>query len=282
MPCCWSRYAGLLKLSVTRIIINSGFILNSTLILKNIKYETLMSIIKELLRIIFPPKCIFCGETMQIDADLAICRGCAFKAPFFMHDYLMGDSGETHAKYNDRETPAKRCDRVICALRYTGVAKRAIRRFKFSNKPEYGRTLGAILAEKVARVEGVGSFGVVTAVPISENRERARGYNQAAILAGYVAMHLGVGFEAGLLSMDKGSQRQSGLSNVERIRNAMSKFMPNEDKISLVTGKSVLLIDDISTTLSTINACAAILKECGALSVVGAVAASGLTEKAIW
>ena len=227
---------------------------------------------RALSKILYPPKCVFCDEMMRIDAELAICDNCSTEVPLHMYDYLME---------NRRPGYVNGCDRVMCGLWYSGMVKDSMRRYKFGHRPEYGKTLGAILAEKVARVEGFGAFDVVTEVPLSRVREHVRGYSQAKILAEYVAMYLNAEFVDGLLVMRRDAQRQSGLNIAERKRNAGGAYLINEDKAYHVSGQSILLIDDISTTLSTLNACAALLKERGATSVVGAVAASALMGKAL-
>jgi ComF family protein len=174
-------------------------------------------------------------------------------------------------------TGRDRCDKVICALKYTDIVKTAMMRFKFSQKPEFGRALGAILAAKISRVlKAEETFDMVAAMPLSVERQKERGYDQVDILAGYVAMHLGIEYKAGVFEKKRGAMRQSGLSKAERNRNAINSFSVSAKAAERIEGCSILLIDDISTTLSTINAGAALLKENGATYVVGAVVASGL------
>ena len=259
-----------------------------------------MKILEGITGFLYPPKCAFCNEVLQVGAELEVCESCAAKMPFFMYDYLIeGDRSNAAASFNGvfvPEAPAATstgsdtsasagnsgstgCDRLICALRYTHMVKKALMKIKFSQRAELGRTFGAILAEKVRRVEGDGVFDIVTAVPAGKQRERERGYNQAGVIAGYMAKYLDLDFDAELLLKLGGSLRQSGLSRVERYRNAKRSFGLNTAKANLIKGQAILLVDDISTTFSTIDACAALLKEGGAVLVVGAVVASGLTEK---
>jgi len=189
-----------------------------------------------------------------------------------MSDYLMGGPhGAAHSG----------CDRVICALKYTDMVKSAMTKFKFSQRAEFGPTFGAILAEKIRRVEGPGIFSVATAIPLGEGREKERGFNQAGIIAKYVAMHLNVRYCHDLLDKREGAMRQSGLTGAQRDRNAKESFAlaGGVKEKGLVKGQAILLIDDVSTTLSTINAGAALLKGGGAALVVGAVVASGMAGR---
>jgi len=174
------------------------------------------------------------------------------------------------------ERNAKSCDRIVCALNYTGFVRKAISRYKFHGYREYGLTFAAILCEKLARVNVTGtSVDFVACVPLNSLRLRERGYNQAAILAGYTAKYLGVPHERNILARDEHALRQSALRRVERLANAQSAFFINEKAAhGCISGARVLLVDDIATSMSTINACAAVLKAHGASAVVGAVLAA--------
>ena len=226
-----------------------------------------MRIIDELTNALYPVKCVFCDNVMQVGAELEICEDCAPKIPFFMSDYLMVDPAGVSGDG---------CDRVICALKHTKMVKNAIKKYKFNERAEFGKTFGALLAEKIRRVEGLGVFDIVTAIPLTGTREKERGYNQANIIAEYVAMSLGTDFNPGLLVKSTGTLRQSGLNKAERERNARGSFSLSSGAAGLINGSTVLLIDDISTTLSTINAAASALKKGGAAVVVGAVVTSGM------
>ncbi|MCL2163931.1 MAG: hypothetical protein FWH55_05950 [Oscillospiraceae bacterium] len=204
-----------------------------------------------------------------MDAKLEVCDNCASKVPFYTGRFLMEDSG---GRLQDS------CDRVVCALKYTDMVKAAMMRFKFSQRPEFGRVFGAFLAEKIAREEREGVFSIVTSVPLSKERERERGYNQAEIIARYIALYLNVTYMGALLRRNSGTLRQSGLNGAERSRNAKGSFVLNDsdEGLGFLKGRTILLVDDVSTTLSTINAGASALKAGGAAIVVGAVATSGM------
>ncbi|MDR1439563.1 MAG: hypothetical protein LBJ10_05990 [Clostridiales bacterium] len=295
-----------------------------------------------LMAFLFPPKCIFCGAPMPAGAELAICGQCAGRVPFCAGEYIFG--GRALANPHG-------CDAAIGALAYEGVARAALARYKFAQRPEYGRTFAALLCAKIARVAaaeanarltapgapahgaaggtaygvpacgadaygahaygadaygahmrgpaggtangaaagpslgmgapasgaaGAAMFDIVACVPLSRARENERGYNQAELMAKLVAAHFGRPFAARLLRRSAGSLRQSGLQRRERLPNARAAFAANLDEAQKagLGGKRVLLVDDIATTLSTLNACACELKSAGAARVIGAVAAS--------
>ena len=239
--------------------------------------------------VIFPKKCVFCGRALPVGAPVAICGGCAAVIPYYAGRYLY-ESGKGGAE--------KTCDRIICALKYSGFVKIAVSRYKFYDRREYGMTFAAILCERIARAEEgsecadgntygcngaqygdnearVLSYDYVTCVPISRERLRERGYNQAAVLAIYAAKYFGIPFNGGLIERDEHALRQSALRRVERNINARTAYrLSDAEGRELIAGARILLIDDIATSMSTINACAAALKSGGAAEVVGAVLAS--------
>ena len=261
---------------------------------------------------LFPVKCVFCGSTLPTNAALGVCGACETEIPFYESAYLYWDAdphkgqaglhkgqagphkgqADPHkgqaGPHKDQAGPHKgqiegaqsasggrrRCDRVVCSLRYEGIVSSALMRYKFFNRPEFGKTLAALLCEKIARVEGAAPFDCVACVPLSQSREKERGYNQAGIIARHAANFFGCHFDGSLLRRDASAMRQSRLSGCERTANARSAYTMGPDRANAVTGLRVLLIDDIATTLSTINACAGALSAAGAMSVVGGVIAA--------
>ena len=267
--------------------------------------------IHALLNAIFPKKCIFCGATLTMAASLCICDDCASHIPYYKGEYLF-EEGRAGGAGEGGVGGSLYCNRIICALKYAGAARRAISGFKFHGRREYGLTLAALLCERIIGVYGptaiCDAFDFVTCVPLSHGRLRERGYNQAAILAEYTARYLNLPFEGGLLERDSRGLRQSSLKREERRANVRSSFHVNKDKAyeiharmrqrggatnnQLLVGAMgdmlreevtdnqplalvrIILIDDVATSMSTINACAAALKAAGAYEVTGAVLAA--------
>ena len=258
-----------------------------------------------LLSFLFPKKCVFCGAMLSATAPICICASCAARIPYYKGEYLFEGGGTSIGKS---------CNRIICALKYAGSVRKVISGFKFYGRREYGLTLAALLCERIISIyrqrplsesgaqgmkgavleyEAAGgireAFDIITCVPLSRGRLRERGYNQAAILAAYTARHFGIPIENGLLIRDDQTLRQSSLKRGERRANVQAAFQVNWEKaygiISLsrnkrlqsdlpLKGARILLVDDIATSMSTINACAASLKAAGAAEVVGAVLAA--------
>jgi ComF family protein len=107
---------------------------------------------------------------------------------------------------------------------------------------------------------------LVTPVPLGSKRARERGYNQSGLLARPLAYAIHKPYQPKLLLRTRETRSQVGLSAKERQQNVEGAFTAN---VSKVQEKVVLVIDDVMTTGSTINACAQALRKAGASAVYG-------------
>jgi ComF family protein len=155
--------------------------------------------------------------------------------------------------------------RLRSVFRYEGDVRRLVHAFKFGGEFSLGRTLAAHLTE-CYREYGLES-DVVTSVPLTGLRRRARGYDQAALLARELARGVELPMVEALRRR-KHSRAQAISETAEQRRlNVVDAFEPG--KRASVSGLRVLLVDDVATTGATLNACAGVLRAMGAAQVVG-------------
>ena len=109
-------------------------------------------------------------------------------------------------------------------------------------------------------------------VPLHINKQTKRGFNQSEIIAQYVSNRTKIPFKNALARI-KQTESQVGLSGEERRSNLEGAFQCNEK--SAVSGKTIFLVDDVTTTYSTLNECATELKSAGAKKIYGLVVARG-------
>lgn len=102
-------------------------------------------------------------------------------------------------------------------------------------------------------------------------RLRERGFNQSRSLAGYVARDLGAGLDFCSLRRTRYTLPQAGLGKKERRKNVRKAF--DLKTPGCVSGKKVLLVDDVATTGNTLNECAGVLIKAGAAQVLCTVVA---------
>ena len=101
---------------------------------------------------------------------------------------------------------------------------------------------------------------VLVPVPVHPSRKRARGFNQAEVLAVCLGKRLGIPVEPGMLIRDKKTKPQKELSAADRLKNLSGAFRAGTIPEGI---KTVLLVDDIYTTGSTVEACARALRSAG-------------------
>ena len=208
------------------------------------------------LRLIFPPKCIFCGAILK-PSEPDVCQMC-------MDAVLM-----------DAAPPQKLSgaffDTVISALRYEGNVRKALHRFKFSGKQSYAVPLARVLAFAMQQ-KGITDFDLVVSVPTNRKNVRKRGYNHADLLGRELAKLTRKPY---LDALAKGRETMPmfGLRQAERRANVLGAFTL-KGKPEDIAGRRVLIVDDVVTTGATLSECARTLLMHGATAVLCATAAS--------
>ncbi len=148
------------------------------------------------------------------------------------------------------------------ATMFDGVTREALHRLKYNNDTGMGEILASILVERFQNLDW--PVDLVTSVPLSRERFRSRGYNQAECIARPFAAIIGKLYSSTAIKRIKDTRSQIDLSAVERRKNVSGAFYANISQVAL---KSVIIIDDVSTTGSTISECASALKLAGAQKV---------------
>ncbi len=167
-----------------------------------------------------------------------------------------------------RESPA--FDRTVCVADYTFPWDQLITAFKFHGRAELAGLLAEQLAAAIERAAPLAPEprpACVVPVPLSPQRLRERGYNQAWELARRVARRLALPADAELLHRPLDTAHQSGLSRGERQRNLRNAFTLDPQRRSLVQGQRIALVDDVMTTGATVQEAASALRRAGAAAV---------------
>ena len=144
--------------------------------------------------------------------------------------------------------------------RFEGAVRRALHEAKFRGVTNVLPLLGERAA---AVVPEAWQPTMVVPVPLHRSRERERGYNQAALIGGAVACILGVPCEVGVLKRARATVPQATLRAATRAQNLTHAF----ECAPLPAGARVLLVDDVTTTGATFEACARALLGAGATAV---------------
>jgi len=214
-----------------------------------------MNLWESFLDLLFPPKCPFCQKILD-DPRAPVCPECQGKLPWLLgKDALRAVEGTAGC---------------LSPLAYRDQVRDSIRRYKFKGRQGYHKAYGRLVAQCV-HDHLDGRWDLITWVPLSDQRRRERGYDQAFLLASAAALELG---EVAVETLRKGrnTEAQSGLDDdAARRANVLGAYTAVDAE--LVEGKRVLLIDDVITTGATISECARILRTVGAREVVCATLA---------
>jgi ComF family protein len=218
------------------------------------------------LDLFFPRWCIGCGK----EGDY-ICRACCELLPAITPPICPG-CGRPQSQGilcdDCRDTPAP-IDGIRAPFIFEGIVRQAVHELKYRNLRALAPTMAGWLYDYL--VENPIPADVLVPVPLHQKRLRDRGYNQSALLA------IELGKLSGLPVAEKGlirrhyaapQARSAGIN--ERQKNVADAFSCPDNRFQ---EKRVLLIDDVSTSGATLNACAASLKVGGVAQVWGLVMA---------
>lgn len=238
---------------------------------KNLLYDYLDSF----LDLLYPEKnyCIVCNNFDQSIEEEYICESCRRK----LH-YLADPICKTCGKDMLFESSSGICDQCAkhnysfiknkSVFRYDGLIKEIIHDYKYLDKSYYHRFLAMTLYHYMIDNSYI-NFDLITCVPIHKQKLKQRGYNQTELLAKFISHKLDIPYKA-LLVRKSNTIKQSNLSKNEREKNLLNAFaICSKIDYNIVRDKSILIIDDIYTTGSTMEACANVLKNKGAKAIYG-------------
>lgn len=143
---------------------------------------------------------------------------------------------------------------------YNRRMKASIARFKYHNRREYADFYAEEMLRKLGRELRSWQPDVLIPIPLHKSRMRRRGFNQAALVADILGRRLGIPVAEKALIRNKKTSPQKELSDQERRANLKHAFQPGELEPEW---KRAVLVDDIYTTGSTIDAAARILQAAG-------------------
>ncbi len=224
---------------------------------------------KKVLDILLPPQCLACGSL--VEGQGLLCPSC-WDGIDFLGDPCCGICGspfEFEAFAGAlcgacmREPPPYRRARSVFA--YDKNSSKLILAFKHGDRTDAAPAYGRWLAR--AGAELIGEADVIVPVPLHWMRLFRRKYNQAALLAGALGRLVDRPVAPDLLVRRRRTPTQGRLSPSARRKNVAGAFALKSSGKAAVSGKRVLLIDDVLTTGATAAACAKVLLKGGAARV---------------
>lgn len=208
------------------------------------------------LDLIFPPRCIVCSHL-----GTWLCAECSSDLPYIAGTVCCRcgiplQQGHLCARC---ERDPLSLERIHSVFLFQGPLRVAVHRLKYRNGRAVAGPLGRLMAEWWEEQQI--PVDVIVPVPLHPRRLRERGYNQATLLAQVLGRRMERPVRAKAVERVRHTRSQMRLDAAERRSNVAGAFQCLDDRIS---GRKVLLIDDVCTTGATLDACAKALQEAGA------------------
>src|SRR3972149_2825968 len=219
------------------------------------------------LDLLFPKRCVSCGKF-----GAYICKSCFSKIEFIEKPVCpvcqrQAIGGKVHPGCQGRY----RLDGLVVAARYRGPVKSAIAKVKYKWVYDIGKTLVDLLAASLWRF-GIPDDLILVPIPLHTRRKNWRGFNQAEILAKSLSLKFNQPYGEYLARIIE-TASQVGLKRDERQKNVKGAFRLRTG--ADVSGKNILLVDDVYTSGATMQEACRVLKKAGAKTVWAMAVALG-------
>ncbi|MCD8082778.1 MAG: ComF family protein [Clostridiales bacterium] len=220
--------------------------------------------------LLFPRRCPVCGEIVTPERNL-ICPDCVKKLSPVREPTCRRCGKEV---YGDSEEYCVDCLRHkrsfesgAALLNYNEAAKKSLAAVKYKNRREYLDFYAAAMDMRFRKQAMSWRAQALIPVPVHPSRRRQRGYNQAEELAGRLSKRWGIPMDGQFLVRSRRTAPQRSLNPSERLLNLQSAFALHPSVAEREPPERVILIDDIYTTGSTVEACARVMKRAGVKEV---------------
>lgn len=223
--------------------------------------------LEKLINIFYPLKCPICGKVLS--GKRKVCRQCE-KNVKIIREPKCQKCGKT--LNSDEKIFCKDCnekhrhfDKAVAVFEHQGEIRESIYRFKYGNARTYAQYYAETAVKLYGKLLKEWKIDAIVPVPIHKERELKRGYNQALVFAESLAKYVKLPLERKLIIRTKKTMPQKELEGNMRYLNLKDAFAVDTDRMKGIS--NILLVDDIFTTGSTVDACSAILKKAGARKV---------------
>lgn len=200
----------------------------------------------------FPHVCDACGSALHKNEG-PVCFKCLYELP--RTDYCKDLENPVFDLFTGRLKIEKAT--ALFTFHKGSRFRKLLHSLKYKNKPEIGVLLGKELGAEMLKSKNFGGIDFIIPVPLHPNRQKQRGYNQSEMIGEGISKVTKIPLLINNLIRDKETVTQTKMTKEERWKNVSGKFfVSNSEQIK---NKHILLVDDVLTTGSTIEACGEIL-----------------------
>jgi len=218
------------------------------------------------MNLIFPPRCPICDRIVK-QGKKEICESCRLKVKYIREPRCLKcgkQLAEEEREYCRDCSVRPHLYRQGRALYDYSTVAGAIYRFKYKGKREYAEVFGEELAYFLGDYIRHIQPDALIPVPMYATKERVRGYNQAKVLAKALGKHLNIPVETDLVRRVRNTRALKTLNSKERLNNLKNAFILSRNSVKL---KTIIIVDDIYTTGSTIDAMSEVLLAAGVRNI---------------
>lgn len=216
---------------------------------------------------VFPRRCPVCEGI--VERGHTICKSCIKRLSLVKEPICMRCGREVPSETDeycfDCSQREKSFEYGRALLNYDELSRHIAVQIKYKNKREYVEPFAKMIAARYKKQIALMRADCLIPVPVHPARFRKRGYNQAELLANGISKIIKVPVRSDILIRRKNTLAQKELSPEERLKNLKSAFAISDKYAGDI--KTAIIIDDIYTTGSTIEACTRVLKQAGVLRV---------------
>lgn len=234
--------------------------------------KVFLSVIEKLKELLFPSNiyCICCENIIDNTRPYSLCDACV-RNLHWANEKTCEKCGKVLGE-NYRRDICNDCleiehffEKGFTCAEYGMYEKLIIRDYKYHAKSYFGDKLAEIMFDRLI-IEAL-PVDLIIPVPMHRIKEKKRGYNQAALLAKGISKRMNVPFDQKLMMRSRITKPMNKMNPQERRENVKDAFTLRLEKSKIVKDKTILLVDDIFTTGSTLDECSKLLLDNGALKI---------------
>ena len=219
-----------------------------------------LSLLNSFIKLFLPDVCVACGAEL-LESESGACLLCLYKIPRTNNFLKENNSAEI--------LMAGRIpfERIVTFSYFVegGVLRPMVHKLKYSDGKDMGILLGKMFGEDLLASDFINNIDIIVPVPLHPKKQRSRGYNQAEIIAHGISEATEIPVMSNNFIRVVFNPTQTKRTKTERWENVSGIFKIKDS--SLFDGKHILLVDDVITTGSTIEACGNVLQNCDNLKI---------------
>jgi len=215
---------------------------------------------RDLLDFVFPPVCPACDE--RNESTQPVCERCSRYLERSIKWFVQKKTEDFQHLRGELFF-----DEIVTCWEFTSPLENLIHCLKYQRGRRIGRFFGLMIASRMIDHMIMNEKTILISVPLHKIRYRERDFNQAELICRSIASVIPVVVETGILVRTRNTYSQTRLEADERMKNVKDALRVRDTES--VRGRTIILVDDVVTTGSTMNSCARCLKNAGAGKVVG-------------